>query len=206
MDSGVIKKSDFRPAICAANRHVQTLLPTLLRFNNTIHYKQQEITLPDGDFLDLAWNRIPLETQTRPIVAIFHGLEGSINSPYVKGLMQCLDNCGWHGVLMHFRNCSERLNRAARTYHSGETTDARFFLQWLQHNFPQGRLFHGRQHVAQTARGGANGLTLMYGCGGECSVNAESLCRPDANRLLASLPAPFVAKNETKGTCQVSAI
>ncbi len=140
MDSGVIKKSDFRPAICAANRHVQTLLPTLLRFNNTINYHLQEITLPDGDFLDLAWNRIPLETETRPIVAIFHGLEGSINSPYVKGLMQCLDNCGWYGVLMHFRNCSERLNRAARTYHSGETTDARFFLQWLQHNFPQAPL------------------------------------------------------------------
>lgn len=140
MDSGVIIKSNFRPAMFAANRHVQTLLPTLLRVYNSVRYKQQEITLPDGDFLDLAWNRIPAKTETRPIIVIFHGLEGSSNSPYVKGLMQQVNKCGWHAVLMHFRNCSGRLNRAARTYHSGETSDARFLMRWLQQKYPQAPL------------------------------------------------------------------
>lgn len=136
----MITKSNFRPAVFASNRHVQTLLPTLLRSNGSALYEYQEIILPDGDFLDLAWNQIPAKTDTRPIVVIFHGLEGSIDSHYVKGLMQCLGKPGWHVVLMHFRNCSGRQNRAARTYHSGETSDARFLLRYLQQNFPQAPL------------------------------------------------------------------
>jgi predicted alpha/beta-fold hydrolase len=124
----------------AANRHLQTLLPTLFRLNHRLSFEHQELPLPDGDFLDLAWNRIPTNNQARPIVVIFHGLEGSIGSPYVKGLMQCLDQRGWHVVVMHFRNCSGRVNRAARTYHSGETTDARFLLQWLHQNYPRAPL------------------------------------------------------------------
>jgi len=140
MVPGMITKSNFRPAVFAANRHVQTLLPTLLRINNSVLYEHQKITLPDGDFLDLAWNRIPEKTQINPIIVIFHGLEGSIDSPYAKGIMRHLDKCGWHVVLMHFRNCSGRVNHAARTYHSGETSDAKFFLRWLQQSFPQAPL------------------------------------------------------------------
>ena len=68
MVSGVITKSNFRPAMFAANRHIQTLLPTLLRANISVHYEHQEITLPDGDFLDLAWNRIPAKTENNPII------------------------------------------------------------------------------------------------------------------------------------------
>ena len=136
----MITKSNFRPAVFASNRHIQTLLPTLLRSNSSALYEYQEVILPDGDFLDLAWNQIPTKTDTRPIVVIFHGLEGSIDSHYVKGLRQCLDKRDWHVVLMHFRNCSGRLNRAARTYHSGETSDARFLLRYLQQSFPQAPL------------------------------------------------------------------
>lgn len=140
MASGVIIKSDFCPAMFAGNRHIQTLLPTLLRINHAVAYEHQEIILPDGDFVDLAWNRLPEKTQTEPIVVIFHGLEGSIGSPYAKGLMQYIDKYGWTAVIMHFRNCSDRQNRAPRTYHSGETTDARFLLQWLQHHYPEAPL------------------------------------------------------------------
>lgn len=140
MSSGIITTSLFRPAVFAVNRHIQTLLPTLFRVNHTVLYEHQELTLPDGDFLDLAWNRIPVKTQNRPIVIIFHGLEGSIGSPYAKGLMQIVDRNGWNVVVMHFRNCSGRQNRAARTYHSGETTDANYLLNWLHENYPQAPL------------------------------------------------------------------
>ncbi len=137
MSTGVITSSQFRPAVFAANRHVQTLLPTMFRINHTVLYEHQELALPDGDFLDLAWNRNPVKAQNKPIVVIFHGLEGSIGSPYAKGLMQSVDRKGWNVVVMHFRNCSGRLNRAAHTYHSGETADAIYFLNWLQQNYPR---------------------------------------------------------------------
>ena len=137
----MIKGSDFQPATLVANRHAQTLLPVLLRSHSVIHYEFQQLTLPDGDFVDLAWNKIPARSESKPIIVIFHGLEGSINSPYVKGLMRALDKLGWTVVLMHFRNCSDRVNLAARTYHSGETDDAGYFLDWLRGTYPQAPLF-----------------------------------------------------------------
>ena len=136
----MIKTSDFQPAIFAANRHIQTFLPILLRGNSVVHGIYQKLILPDGDFIDLTWNKIPARMESKPLVVIFHGLEGSINSPYAKGLMLALDKLGWNVVLMHFRNCSDRVNLAARTYHSGETGDASYFLGWLRESYPQAPL------------------------------------------------------------------
>lgn len=136
----MIKTSDFQPAIFAANRHIQTFLPILLRGNSVVHGIYQKLILPDGDFIDLTWNKIPARMDSKPLVVIFHGLEGSINSPYAKGLMLALDKLGWNVVFMHFRNCSDRVNLAAHTYHSGETGDASYFLGWLRESYPQAPL------------------------------------------------------------------
>ena len=132
--------SNFQPATFTANRHIQTILPILLRGNSAIQCIYQQLTLPDGDFLDLAWNKIPARMDSEPIVVIFHGLEGSINSPYAKGITRALDKLGWNVVLMHFRNCSNRGNLAARTYHSGETDDASYVLDRLRETYPQAPL------------------------------------------------------------------
>lgn len=58
---------------------------------------------------------------------IFHGLEGSFKSPYAHGMLESAQNHGWLGVIMHFRGCSGEPNRQKRIYHSGETSDARYF-------------------------------------------------------------------------------
>ena len=136
----MIITSNFQPATFTANRHIQTCLPILLHGNSAIQYKYQQLTLPDGDFLDLAWNKVPARMGSEPIVVIFHGLEGSINSPYAKGITRALDKLGWNVVLMHFRNCSDRVNLAARTYHSGETEDASYVLDRLRETYPQAPL------------------------------------------------------------------
>ena len=132
--------SNFQPATFTANRHMQTFLPILLGGSSAIQCIYQQLTLPDGDFLDLAWNKIPARMDSEPIVVIFHGLEGSINSPYAKGITRALDKLGWNVVLMHFRNCSNRVNLAARTYHSGETDDASYVLDRLRETYPQAPL------------------------------------------------------------------
>jgi predicted alpha/beta-fold hydrolase len=41
---------------------------------------------------------------------------------------------------MHFRGCSGRSNRKPHSYHSGETGDARFVIEWLRTRFPQSAL------------------------------------------------------------------
>ena len=66
---------------------------------------------------------------------VFHGLEGSLHSPYAHGLIQAAKARGWLGVVMHFRGCSGEPNRQKRIYHSGETEDGTWFLHWLRDNF-----------------------------------------------------------------------
>ena len=136
----MITESNFQPAEYLSNPHIQTLFPTLFRRFKNVSFQQEELALPDGDFVDLVWNSKPLRTCHKPIVVVFHGLEGSVASPYASGIMQRLNADNWHAVVMHFRGCSGRGNRLARTYHSGETEDAKYLLQWLQTQYPHAPL------------------------------------------------------------------
>lgn len=131
--------SSFIPARGLGNPHVQTLLPRFIN-RRSLAVTWQELPLPDGDFVDLAWRSQPAADDRTPIVAVFHGLEGSLGSPYARDILYAIEQRGWHGVLMHFRGCSGRLNRLPRSYHSGETGDARYFLSWLQEHYPHAPL------------------------------------------------------------------
>ncbi|MDQ9430860.1 hydrolase, partial [Serratia marcescens] len=48
----------------------------------------QRLELPDGDFVDLAWSEDPAQAKHKPRLVVFHGLEGSLNSPYAHGLVE----------------------------------------------------------------------------------------------------------------------
>ncbi len=130
-----VREYSFIPMKGLHNPHLQTVLPRLLR--RRIHLKPhwQRLDLPDGDFLDLAWSEDPSQARHKPRVVLFHGLEGNFNSPYAHGLLQAWRQRGWLGVVMHFRGCSGVPNRMGRIYHSGETGDASYFLQWLRDTF-----------------------------------------------------------------------
>lgn len=127
----------FEPASGLRNAHLQTLLPRFIRRNPLFTPIEQRLETPDGDFLDLAWTA-PIDSYPadRPVLVLFHGLEGSFRSPYANGLLHAASQQGWLGVMMHFRGCSGEINRLARGYHSGETTDATFFLNWLRKQLP----------------------------------------------------------------------
>jgi predicted alpha/beta-fold hydrolase len=111
------------------------------------------LELPDGDFVDLDWT--PASNQ--PLVTVFHGLEGSIDSKYAVGIMAAIHRRGWRGVLMHFRGCSGSPNRLARTYHSGDTGDIGYLLDVLS------RRARGRQLAAVGFSLGGNALLKYLG-------------------------------------------
>lgn len=125
----------FHPSRYLSNPHLQTLLPRLLRRKVLLRPHWQRLDLPDGDFLDLAWSEDPRHAAHKPRVVLFHGLEGSFASPYAHGLMHACRQQGWLAVVMHFRGCSGTPNRQPRLYHSGEISDAEFFLHWLRHRW-----------------------------------------------------------------------
>ena len=124
--------AEFTPMRGFSNCHLQTMLPRLFRRKVKFTPYWQRLELPDGDFVDLAWSENPAQAQHKPRLVVFHGLEGSLNSPYAHGLVEAAQKRGWLGVVMHFRGCSGEPNRMHRIYHSGETEDASWFLRWLQ--------------------------------------------------------------------------
>ena len=93
---------------------------------------RERLELPDGDFLDLDW----AGRATGPVVVILHGLEGSSESNYVRGLLSAVTRRGWRGVVMHFRGCSGEPNRLAQCYTAGETRDIAHVVSVLHDREP----------------------------------------------------------------------
>ena len=94
----------------------------------------ERLETPDGDFLDLHHLDAP---SGAPILVMLHGLEGSVRSHYIQGLLAEAKRRGWRAAVLIFRSCGNELNRARRSYHSGETTDVAFVLRHLESTFPQ---------------------------------------------------------------------
>jgi predicted alpha/beta-fold hydrolase len=128
------RKADgrFRPAWWLSNRHLQTIWPVLCRARIRLETRRERVELPDGDFLDVDW-----VGRGGPIVIVLHGLQGSAESNYARGLLKQIEARGWRGALMHFRGCSGEANRLPRTYHSGETTDVDWFARELRRREPE---------------------------------------------------------------------
>lgn len=125
----------FVPMKGVSNCHLQTMLPRLIRRKVLFTPHWQRLELPDGDFVDLAWSEDPEQARHKPRLVVFHGLEGSLYSPYAHGLIHAAKQRGWLGVVMHFRGCSGEPNRRERIYHSGETEDGTWFLHWLKNSY-----------------------------------------------------------------------
>lgn len=125
-----ITRSAFRPAWWLPGPHLQTLWPTFFRRQPVLSLERRRLETPDGDFLDLALGGRP----DGPLVLLLHGLEGSLESHYAGNLLAALHRAGRRTAFLHFRGCSGEPNRLPRSYHSGETGDLQFVVQWLAEN------------------------------------------------------------------------
>ena len=123
----MIVASNFQPAWWLPGPHAQTLWPRLAPVPPCPPTRRERLELPDGDFVDLDWTL----GNAGPLVCVFHGLAGSLASPYARGILTALHHAGMRAVFMHFRGCSGVPNRLPRAYHSGETGDIDFLVQTL---------------------------------------------------------------------------
>lgn len=150
-------KSEFEAPWWARNRHIQTIWPRYFQRRKAFSHRMEQLDLPDGDFVDVAWG--DMQQSPKGMVVLFHGLEGSVNSHYANDMMACMQEQGWQPVMMHFRGCSGRLNRTPRAYHSGDTQDAVFFLNWLSERYPD---------LPKVAMGFSLGANMLLKLLGEC--------------------------------------
>ncbi len=152
----------FHVAWWLDNPHLQSIWPTFARNNPPLKLRHERFELSDNDFVDLSWG----PTGNRDIVILLHGLGGSVASSYMRGMMHALWRKGFHTVAMHFRNCSNEVNRHFRTFHAGQTCDVLELIQHLRRANTKDRIFAVGFSI------GSNVLLKLLGEQGEkCLLN-----------------------------------
>ncbi|WP_323844380.1 hydrolase [Microbulbifer magnicolonia] len=153
----------FSPATGLGNCHLQTVFARFHRPEPWIQTDCRWYATPDGDRLAVHTPRPLRDDPAAPLVLVLHGLEGSVASPYVQGLMESLLKGGYQVAVMHFRGCGGIPNKLPRAYHSGDSEDPRWLLGEFGKQFP---------HTSLMAVGyslGGNVLLKMLGEDGQGS-------------------------------------
>ncbi len=130
---------DYRAPRWLPGGNLQTIWPALYarRSEGPVPaYRRERWTAPDGDFIDVDFVDRP--TAGRPLLVLFHGLEGSSRSHYAEAFAAYAAARGMAFAVPHFRGCSGELNLAPRAYHSGDFEEIGWILQRLraQHDGP----------------------------------------------------------------------
>ena len=111
------------------NGHLHTIGSSFFRKSPEISYERITIDTPDGDFLIADWAEC---TYTEKAVLLLHGLEGSSERYYIRELMQSFREHEYSVLALNFRGCLGPINKKRRFYHSGETSDLAFIINWLR--------------------------------------------------------------------------
>jgi predicted alpha/beta-fold hydrolase len=130
---------EFQPHPWLRNAHLQTIAGTFLR---------RKFWLPQGEERLF---RVDAETQLKgichwqagkrrdaPVIVVVHGLEGSCDSNYMRGIADKAWARGFHAVRMNQRNCGGTERLTPTLYNSGLSGDYRaVLLQLIAEGFEQ---------------------------------------------------------------------
>jgi len=139
----MIIESEFKPTYWLKNPHVQTIWSSAFRRIPNSETRTERLELSDGDFVDLQWlsqSNQATDTENLPILLLLHGLEGSKESTYIRGLLNSVRELAFRTVVLHFRGCGGELNRLAKSYHSGETDDLGEVIDFLHSKYPDSKV------------------------------------------------------------------
>lgn len=121
--------------------HAQTIWASLFsravphQEHAALQYRRARWDTPDGDFIDLDWltdSKSSSAGSDRPLLVLFHGLEGNSGGHYAQAFARTAQAMGMDFVVPHFRGCSGEINRAPRAYHSGDYVEIAWVLERLR--------------------------------------------------------------------------
>ncbi len=180
-------QSGYRQPWWLPGAHLQTILPAVAsRLPHQSYARERWASsgadgIADGDFVDIDWladaSGTPIWNPEKPLVVLFHGLEGSSQSHYAKTLMAALRARGWNGCVPHFRGCSGELNLLPRAYHSGDSME----IDWIMR-----RMIASRAPRTLYAVGISLGGNALAKWAGERGASAGTTLR-----ALAAISAPL---------------
>ena len=114
----------YTPAWWVPGAHLRTLWGKFVRRPPVLDTRVERWAMNDGDEIEL--HRLEPDDGGAPHrgrLLVLHGLEGTIRSHYLRGLLALAHHRGWAADALIFRTCNGEMTRARRLYHSGETTD-----------------------------------------------------------------------------------
>ncbi|WP_026951722.1 YheT family hydrolase [Algoriphagus mannitolivorans] len=101
------------------NGHLETIVPSLFRKVEGVHYSRERINTPDEDFLLLDWAKVA----SKQLLIVSHGLEGDSHRHYAKGLAKLFNSRGVDVLVWNNRTCGGEMNRQPILYHHGASYD-----------------------------------------------------------------------------------
>ena len=174
---------DYKAPWWLPGGNLQTIWPALYArrgFGPQPRYRRERWTAPDGDFVDLDWLELdkslrPEPVEGRPLLVLFHGLEGSSRSHYAEAFADFAHERGLAYVVPHFRGCGGELNHGPRAYHSGDHEEIGWILARL-------RAQHAGPLLVVGVSLGGNALMRWAGEAGEEAARSAdavaSVCSP----------------------------
>ena len=129
----------YTPAWWVPGAHLRTLWGKLVRRAPRVETRRERWSTPDGDEIEIRRldSAVAHDSASAvPRLLLLHGLEGTIESVYLRGTLAEARQRGWAVDVLIFRTCNGVMNRARRMYHSGETTDLDFVVRRLVREHP----------------------------------------------------------------------
>lgn len=128
----------YTPAWWVPGAHLQTLWGKLARRPPNIPTRAERWTMPDGDEIEIRRLDAPADAPIdAPRLLVLHGLEGTIRSHYLRGMLDQARRRGWAADVLIFRGCNGETPRARRLYHSGETSDLDAVVRRIARDHPR---------------------------------------------------------------------
>lgn len=125
----IIETPSYAPPILFKNGHLQTLVPYLFRRVTDLKYKRERVETSDDDFIDIDYTPSQ-NSDDKSVVILSHGLEGSSQTPYMRGMAKYFTQIGCDAVAWNMRSCSGEMNRLPIFYHSGLTQDLELAIEF----------------------------------------------------------------------------
>lgn len=124
---------EYKASIIFRNKHLNTIYPTLFRKIKNLDFQRDRIKTTDNDFIDIDWSKV----NSKKLLVLFHGLEGSSNGQYIKGMCRIFNKNSWDVVAMNYRGCSGEINKTSRFYHGGATEDIDYLINHIEKDYEE---------------------------------------------------------------------
>jgi predicted alpha/beta-fold hydrolase len=123
-----VLNSRYSPPRILRQGDMHTILPHYLGAPVIPKGRGVTLSLADNDEVELFVHE---SINPSGIAIISHGLEGSINSPYIIDTIKRCTDAGLIAVSWNMRGCGEKPNQNPYWYHSGDTRDLQSVVEWV---------------------------------------------------------------------------